>query len=151
MDAPDDESQRRMLEILERNRFDANDEAADSDDEEDVADLGDRLNGVDLNDADQVWEKLTHDERQEFMAFLKSEDVAKFVPQWTPWWDFNCEKKVQTVEESAKYKEKCPEIVSGIKDFNTISVCVFVFIWLKRVFIVFFFRANLRLIVLRII
>lgn len=106
------------MEILQRNRFDE----VDSDDEEDVLDLGERLAGIDLDDADGVWEKLTNDERQEFVAFLKSEDVAKFVPKWEPWWGQNF-KKVQEVEESEKYKDGCPEIVVGIKDFKTISVC----------------------------
>lgn len=110
--------------MLERNRFDADDDDNDSDDDDDVPDLGDRLAGVDLNDADKVWEKLTHDERQEFMAFLKSEDVAKYVPKWTAWWEFKETKKVETLEESDEYKQKCPKIVGGIKNFNAISVCL---------------------------
>lgn len=140
-----------MLEILERNRFDDDDDdAIDSDDEEDVLDLGDRLAGIDLNHADKVWEKLTNDEKQEFMAFLKSDDVAKFLPKWEPWWEFESTKKVQELQESGKYKEKCPEVVSEIKDFNVISVC-FIFIFMARWFISFvcvFFRVNPQLIVL---
>ncbi|CAH1973914.1 unnamed protein product [Acanthoscelides obtectus] len=94
----DEETKAKMLEILQRthenNRislsddtesiesiecpaysvFDfingTDDEECDSDDEE-VIDIGQRLNGVNLDDADQVWEKLTEDERQEFVAFLK--------------------------------------------------------------------------------
>lgn len=141
----DEESRSRIFEILERNRFEESD-VVDSDDEEDVADLGERLNGIDLDDADKVWEKLTHDERQEFMAFLKSEDVAKFVPKWTPWWEFHSDKKVQEVEEAMRYKEKCPEIVSMIKDFNTISVC-FSFVFFSIIYFCFC-RINLQLIVL---
>lgn len=105
--------------MLERNRFD--EEVTDSDDESEMQDLGDRLAGVDLDNADKVWEKLTHDERQEFMAFLKSDDVAKFVPKWEPWWGFQNEKKVQEMTESENYKKKCPEVV-GIKNFADISV-----------------------------
>lgn len=61
-----------MLDILKRNHLENNvdDSELDSDDEE-VADIADRLAGVDLDDADQVWDKLTQDEQQEFIAFLK--------------------------------------------------------------------------------
>lgn len=123
LDEPDERARERMLEILQKNRFD--EETIDSDDEEETLDLGERLAGIDLNDADKVWEKLTHDEQQEFMAFLKSEDVAKYVPKWEAWWMFETEKKVQEIEESGKYKENCPEIMGNIKDFKAISVCFF--------------------------
>lgn len=65
------ESKRRMEEILERNKIDDSCEELDSDDEPDIEDLTERLAGVDLDNADQVWDKLTEDERQEFVAFLK--------------------------------------------------------------------------------
>lgn len=89
------ESKEKMLEILKRmheeNRvhfsdsdtdadeppfqfsFKVNDmdEDLDSDDNETPMDIADRLAGVDLDDAEQVWEKLTEDEKQEFMSFLK--------------------------------------------------------------------------------
>ena len=57
---------------MKRNHLENNvdDSELDSDDEE-VADIADRLAGVDLDDADQVWDKLTQDEQQEFIAFLK--------------------------------------------------------------------------------
>lgn len=49
----------------------ADENELDSDDEEDILDIGDRLAGIDLDDAEQVWGKLTEDEKQEFVAFLK--------------------------------------------------------------------------------
>lgn len=71
-----DDSKTSMMEILKR-LHESNeappeiDEATDSDDDEAHADIAERLAGVDLNKADEVWEKLTDDERQEFAAFLK--------------------------------------------------------------------------------
>lgn len=121
--------------MLERNRFDQN-EVIDSDDDDEIPDLGDRLAGIDLDNADKVWEKLTHDEQQEFMAFLKSEDVAKFVPKWEPWWEIKSEKKVEEVEESVKYKEKCPTIIK-IQDFKDISVCFSYLIMILRLCLFF--------------
>lgn len=107
--------------MLERHRLEQEEDAVDSDDEEAALDLGERLAGIDLDDADKVWEKLTGDERQEFMAFLKSEDVAKYVVKWEPWWGFENVKKVQELHESKKYKEGCP-VIEATKKFKEISV-----------------------------
>lgn len=43
----------------------------DSDDDSDYCDISERLAGVNLDDAEQVWERLTEDEKQDFVAFLK--------------------------------------------------------------------------------
>ncbi|KAJ3650614.1 hypothetical protein Zmor_016702 [Zophobas morio] len=115
-----EESRRKMLDILKRNHLENNvdDSEVDSDDEE-VADIADRLAGVDLDDADQVWDKLTQDEQQEFIAFLKSEDVTKLIPSWTPWWSHSS-KTVEDVQTSSEYKKECPQLLK-IKSFNEIS------------------------------
>lgn len=59
----------------------------DSDDESDT-DLAERLNGIDLDDADSVWDKLTDNERQEFEELLRKGDVTKIIIPWDPWWSF---------------------------------------------------------------
>lgn len=100
---------RRMYKILKRmesTQSDLNiseeDEELDSDDDSDqdeveeenaCTDLSERLNGVDLNDADAVWNKLTETERKEFGEIIKNEDVASILPVFNPWW----ENKVQKV------------------------------------------------------
>lgn len=65
----------KMKEILKRVHEQEQEQDAanelDSDDDEECADLGSRLAGIDLNDSEQVWAKLTSDERQEFEAFLR--------------------------------------------------------------------------------
>lgn len=71
-----DDSKAAMMEILQRMHESNesppdNDEPVDSDDDEACADIAERLAGIDLDKADKVWEKLTDDERQEFVAFLK--------------------------------------------------------------------------------
>jgi hypothetical protein len=115
-----EEAKKKMLEILKRNHLnDEEDSELDSDDEDDVADITNRLAGVDLDNADQVWEKLTEDEQQEFIAFLKSEDVTKLIPSWDPWW-LHRSKNVEEVNSSQEYKSKCPQIVK-IKNFRDIS------------------------------
>lgn len=46
-------------------------DSLDSDDDDDFQDITDRLAGVNLDNAEEVWEKLTEDEKQDFVAFLK--------------------------------------------------------------------------------
>lgn len=113
----DDESRRKIEEMLERNRFE-DEEDLDSDDAEEASGLEERLAGIDLNDAGEVWEKLTNDERQEFMAFLKSGDVSQYVPKWKPWWVAEEEGKVVEIKDC---KEGCPEVREA-KPFRDISV-----------------------------
>nr|CAI5827329.1 unnamed protein product [Callosobruchus analis] len=139
----DEETKAKMLEILQRthenNRISFSDDAEslegteysffdyvnateehDSDDEE-VLDIGERLNGVNLDDADQVWDKLTEDERQEFVAFLKSEDVTKLIPSWQPWWLYHDNSMVEDLDKQNVYKEKCPKHYQDIKDLAQIT------------------------------
>ncbi|KAJ8957976.1 hypothetical protein NQ318_001977 [Aromia moschata] len=128
----------KMLEILQRthennmipsseemNDFEnyadfENFDQADSDDDPDFEDIADRLAGVDLDDAEQVWDKLTEDEKQEFVAFLKSEDVTKLIPSWQPWWLYHSENKVQDISEEETFKTNCPKVLT-IKDFSQIT------------------------------
>lgn len=58
---------------------------SDSDDEE-LTSINERLNGIDLNDAEQVWSSLTDSEKAEFEHLVKSGDITKIVPQYIPWW-----------------------------------------------------------------
>lgn len=51
--------------------FDLEECDLDSDDDPEFQDITERLAGVNLDDAEQVWEKLTEDEKQDFVAFLK--------------------------------------------------------------------------------
>lgn len=67
----DDKGKKKLLEILKRHHLEEDNESLDSDDDDDVADIADRLAGVNLDDADEVWKKLTKDEQLEFVAFLK--------------------------------------------------------------------------------
>lgn len=109
---------RRMYEMLRRMESTQSDlniseedeqELLDSDDEPDAdvdgcTDLSERLTGVDLNDADAVWDKLTETERQEFGEIIKSEDVAAIMPVFRPWWENKVQKVLiaEVCDETAK-------------------------------------------------
>lgn len=60
--------------------------SADSDDDDSVEDLHERLRNVNLDDADAVWELLTPTEKQEFEELLHSGDASQLVVPWEPWW-----------------------------------------------------------------
>ena len=50
-----------------------------------IKDLEARLEGLDLEDFDNVWEKLTSDEREMFENRVKSGNM-NFIEMWEPWW-----------------------------------------------------------------
>lgn len=62
-------------------------------------DLAERLNGVDLNDADAIWSKLSESERQQIGQVMQQKNtinMSAVLPCFNPWW----EKKVQTIQIS---------------------------------------------------
>uniref|UniRef100_A0A1B0D971 Uncharacterized protein n=1 Tax=Phlebotomus papatasi TaxID=29031 RepID=A0A1B0D971_PHLPP len=93
----------------------------DSDDDTPESDLAARLEGVDLNDPEAVWSKLTSTERQEFESIVHAGDISSLVPMYTPWWVENQEKLVQEVQLPGTPATSHPEILSDIKPFRDIS------------------------------
>lgn len=105
----------------------------DSDDDEP---LEKRLDGINLDDADQVWHHLTEEERNEFQKFVKSVKVQEVVPEWTPWWDQKPEspKLVEEIETSPsalespknesrkKFHEFQPDILENIPPMSSLTV-----------------------------
>lgn len=96
------------------------DEPADDDDEN----LSERLEGININDPDAVWERLTANERKEFEKIIQTDELYSIIPTYEPWW---C--TIKLIEEittpssssSSSSKNNVPQIVPAIKDFNTIS------------------------------
>lgn len=118
-----------MLEILQRVEEPESDnewEDLDSDDEVNDKGLAERLDGVNLNNADAVWERLTDEEKQEFKSIIHNGEIEKIVKTVEPWWKQKLEVKLvrDVQEDEAKLKEiikNCPKIKADIKDFNKIS------------------------------
>lgn len=92
----DDESRDKMVDILKRmqddDNIDINDlieydddhgEPADSDDEE-ADDLERRIENINLDDADEIWNALTEDEKNEFEALINRGEIGSIMPQWEP-------------------------------------------------------------------
>ena len=121
------EGKQSMMDILQRmNNEDENEndcDSDDSDDEEDPVDLVERLQGIDLDNADEVWDKLSKDEKKQFDELIKSGDLASILPEFIPWWKVKVEvPKIRDLSdpEDISYMEGCPELMSNIPDFNLI-------------------------------
>lgn len=133
------QSSGKMMDILKRldeadfqgeALFDAEDdeerfEEIDSDDAEDVPDLGERLGGIDLDNADAVWGKLTDEEQKEFQNFLEHGDMSQIIPIVEPWWarDYNIEliQSASSMKQSEGERdliESCPRLKKGIRNFK---------------------------------
>eukprot|EP00092_Neocalanus_flemingeri_P008095 GFUD01008735.1.p1 GENE.GFUD01008735.1~~GFUD01008735.1.p1 ORF type:complete len:361 (+),score=114.89 GFUD01008735.1:57-1139(+) len=121
-----------MMDILQRMNKEDDCESDDSDDDEDPVDLGERLQGIDLDNADDVWEKLSKDEKKQFDELVKSGDLASVLPEYTPWWKVKVEeKKIRDLSEpeDESYKENCPEVYKNISKFS--SICSNPSVYLK--------------------
>lgn len=123
---------KNVLEMLERleheNEIDEDLEEIDSDDNESLgdSDLAKRLDEVDLNDADAVWERLTDAEKEEFKSIVYNNEVDKIIQPVEPWWNQKLQNSpVVDIEENKKelehIKESCPQIYKSIKEFSKIS------------------------------
>lgn len=130
---------KRMYQMLKRmestqstnSDFDISDEELDSDDEgaEDGAELSKRLEGINLDDADAIWAKLTVAERQEFEKIVQSDDVGSIMPTFNPWWENKVQKVLiqeinndaSGIEHEYEHSVEHPMIYDSIADFDTIS------------------------------
>lgn len=130
----------RQLEALEEeeegNEEDNHDSDLDSDDEGATAviectDLAQRLQNVDLNDANAVWDKLTVQEQKDFEQLIQSGDITAIVPQYKPWWIVEAPLLIQDVTEAESQdnqivvahetKVQLPELIENIKRFGELS------------------------------
>ncbi|XP_076249698.1 zinc finger HIT domain-containing protein 2 [Calliopsis andreniformis] len=88
-------------------------EQMDSDDEEDALDLEQRLQNINLDNADEVWSALTEDEKQQFEALLKNGEIEKLLPEWIPWWTYHVNRKLiqDMSQQSDKETNEFPALV----------------------------------------
>ncbi|CAH2093620.1 unnamed protein product [Euphydryas editha] len=127
----DEDAKAKMIEILKKMYENGDDEVEglencediDSDDGSEI-DLQTRIQDLNLDDPDALWNALTEDERNEFESMLSKGDVGSIIPQWEPWWLYSKEKKlVEDVNETSNETEalnKCPQIKS-VPKFSTLT------------------------------
>ncbi|KAJ2862092.1 Zinc finger HIT domain-containing protein 2 [Coemansia erecta] len=96
----------------------------DSDEEGlEKASLLERFNGIDLDSVDDsasagaIWDKLTENERKDFIQLLENNQIDKFITAWRPWWDPSPESKIveignnETAEKYGGSLKDIPDIV----------------------------------------
>lgn len=130
----------RQLEALEEEEGDHEEdgENLDSDDDEGVAtevisctDLAERLQNVDLNDANAVWQKLTAQEQKDFEALVQTGDISSIVPEYKPWWIVDAPLLIEDITEDNNEQKQIvaheaavahlPALVDQIKSFGELS------------------------------
>ena len=112
------ESRESMMNILNRMN-DQQEEEDDSDDDDDPVDLEERLRGANLEDPDELWARLTEEERAEFERLARSGDVTSVLPDYQPWWSVKVQaKKIRELDEmeaeEEMFKENCPPVEKNI-------------------------------------
>ncbi|XP_023172845.2 zinc finger HIT domain-containing protein 2 [Drosophila hydei] len=108
----------------------------DSYDEEmdEVVDMAARLKGIDINDADEVWSRLTTEEQQEFQKLIASGDIMKLMPDYKPWWCKPKNSKIVILPSATDTEVAIPEIQKNIPIFTklctkTPSPCLHYNLW----------------------
>ena len=112
---------KNMLEALQRL-----DEQNDLDSDEDDLDLQERMAGVNLDDFDSVWGKLSKEEREEFERMVESGKIRDVLPDFVPFWALLPRKKkvlIQELSEDEDDREKelvksCPKVLTDIPKFD---------------------------------
>lgn len=90
-------------------------------DEEDDVDIAERLKDIDINDADEVWERLTADEKEEFKKLIESGDIMKLMPDYKPWWLKKQNSKiVELPSKDEPPPTDVPAIAENIATFSSI-------------------------------
>lgn len=99
---------------------------------ENSEDLMDRLNNIDLNNPELVWNCLNNKEREEFHGLVNSGKIVDLLPDWHPWWTKN---KVLIEEVNLDSGPQVPDVIAGIPLLSDLMVCfLFKFTLLNHTF-----------------
>ncbi|XP_077971853.1 uncharacterized protein LOC120345525 isoform X2 [Styela clava] len=77
--------------------------------------LEERLKNVNLDDSDEVWSRLTPDEREEFKRNMQNGSLVK---EWSPWWlyhDTNLVTEIDSVKQNTKDRSPVPQYNLQVK------------------------------------
>lgn len=86
------------------------------------------MEGIDLDNADEIWLHLTEEERVQFKKFAQDVDVQGIVPEWSPWWTI---KSVRTLvqeitsgelNQNSKNNKSHPDILDPIPLMSSLTV-----------------------------
>ncbi|ALC46714.1 CG31223 [Drosophila busckii] len=133
LDSDDEGQLPQGVDEHEEEEVEFGDATEQADEEEQLVDIADRLKGIDINDADEVWSRLTEEERQEFQKLIANGDIMKLMPDYKPWWSKPKDSKIVVITKEPEDKN-IPEISQNIPNFNDIrkktpSPCLHFNLW----------------------
>jgi hypothetical protein len=113
-----------MESLLRKNR-EMHENDLDSDDSEDdnQEDLLDRMENVDLNDSDTVWDRLKEEEKTDFKNKISTGKIIEYLPNWDPWWIKTTKNLIEDLD--IPQSSDIPPIKNGISLLSTMMVLVF--------------------------
>ncbi|KAK0189104.1 hypothetical protein F5146DRAFT_1057964 [Armillaria mellea] len=88
----------KMMEMLKRFEEMENEEDDDNDDDDDDGGLAERFEGIDLDNTDELWSRLTPAERTKFLNALAQSLLASEQFDPSPWWETNVEPDIPMLE-----------------------------------------------------
>ena len=69
-----------------------------------------------------MWSALTDDEKQQFEALIKNDEIDKLLPQWAPWWTYHVKKKlVQDMDQQDKEERSEYPALIEVPIFNELQ------------------------------
>lgn len=109
LDSDDDEDSKNEHEDLQ-----------EIEEEEEDEDIAERLKDIDINDADEVWKKLTLSEKEEFKNLVSTGDIMKFIPHFQPWWMKKNDSKIVVLTSDKKEQSSKPTVIENIRKYSSI-------------------------------
>ena len=118
---PTEEDKNNLMKKIVNSSNDDNDV-----DSEDHGDIESRMFDLDLDkDTDEIWNRLTKEERNEFTRLVESNEIANIIPKWKPWW------KSKVIEIPLDYSlfETCLKLIpptvssSVVNDICSLCFC----------------------------
>ncbi len=113
------------METLLRKNKEMHENDLDSDDSEDdnQEDLLDRMENVDLNDSDIVWDRLNEKEKTDFQKKISTGEIIEYLPNWDPWWIKTAKNLIEDLD--IPQSSDIPPMKNGIPLLSTMMVLVF--------------------------
>ncbi|EEB15467.1 hypothetical protein Phum_PHUM369840 [Pediculus humanus corporis] len=112
---------KKILDILKASQIHhQSDESLDSDDSTCSNDLATRMENVNLDDDENVWTKLTSEEKREFRKVIASGNILNLIPDSDPWW-ISLKKKVLIQEcdnDNINDQSSYPPVISWFKSYH---------------------------------
>lgn len=105
------------------------------DDGNDDEDIAERLKDIDINDADEVWQRLTSAEKEEFKKLVSSGDIMKLMPDFKPWWLIKENSKIVILKANGQEERNdVPNVIENIPKYSNIcskepAPCIHYNIW----------------------